>query len=76
MALEDREQRMAAVSEKLELDLELLGATAVEDKLQVKRVVEVVQGGWGRRDGWIVGSEKVELALSCLEPPLWRTSFR
>ena len=64
---------MAAVSEKVELDLELLGATAVEDKLQVIRVVEVVQCGCSNCDGWIVG---LELAPSCLEPPLWRTSFR
>lgn len=35
VALDDREGKIAAVSEKIEQDLELLGATAVEDKLQV-----------------------------------------
>lgn len=32
--LDDREQRIAAVSEKIERDLELVGVTAIEDKLQ------------------------------------------
>ena len=32
--LEDREARIAAVSEKIERDLELVGVTAIEDKLQ------------------------------------------
>ncbi len=35
VALEDREAKIAAAAEKIEADLELLGATAVEDKLQV-----------------------------------------
>lgn len=35
MALEDREARITAVAESVETDMELLGATAVEDKLQV-----------------------------------------
>jgi len=33
-SLEDREARIAAVSEKIERDLELVGVTAIEDKLQ------------------------------------------
>ncbi len=33
-SLDDREQRVAAVSEKIERDLELVGVTAIEDKLQ------------------------------------------
>lgn len=33
--MENREDRMAAEQEKIERDLKLLGATAVEDKLQV-----------------------------------------
>ena len=33
-ALEDREDRLAAVYEEIERDLILLGATAIEDKLQ------------------------------------------
>jgi magnesium-transporting ATPase (P-type) len=35
VALEDRDAKIAAVSEAIEQDLVLLGATAVEDKLQV-----------------------------------------
>jgi phospholipid-translocating ATPase len=34
-SLEEREARIAAVAEALEVDLELLGVTAIEDKLQV-----------------------------------------
>lgn len=33
-SLEDREARIAAVSEKIERELELVGVTAIEDKLQ------------------------------------------
>ena len=35
-ALEDREDRLSAVYEEIERDLILLGATAIEDKLQVR----------------------------------------
>ena len=35
-SLEERESRIAAVAETLEVDLELLGVTAIEDKLQVR----------------------------------------
>ena len=35
-ALDDREARIAAVAEKLECGLELIGVTAIEDKLQVR----------------------------------------
>lgn len=35
VALDNREAKVAAASERIETDMELLGATAVEDKLQV-----------------------------------------
>lgn len=35
VAMEDREERMASVQAKIETGLHLVGATAVEDKLQV-----------------------------------------
>ena len=34
IALEDREEKIAAVSDEIEHDLRLLGATAIEDRLQ------------------------------------------
>ena len=37
VALVDREMALARVSERIEVDMTLLGATAVEDKLQVRR---------------------------------------
>jgi phospholipid-translocating ATPase len=36
VAMEDREGKIAVVSDYIEQQLELLGATAVEDKLQVR----------------------------------------
>ena len=33
-SIEDRDQRLAAVAELIEKDFELVGATAIEDKLQ------------------------------------------
>ena len=35
VAMDNRDGRMAAEQERIEVGLELLGATAVEDKLQV-----------------------------------------
>ncbi len=35
-SLDDREARIAGVAEALEVDLELLGVTAIEDKLQAR----------------------------------------
>ena len=35
VALDDREDRLCAVYEEIEKDMILLGATAIEDKLQV-----------------------------------------
>ena len=36
IALENREERLDAVYDEIERDLQLLGATAIEDKLQVR----------------------------------------
>ncbi len=38
IALENREERLDAVYDEIERDLVLLGATAIEDKLQVRNV--------------------------------------
>ncbi len=44
-SLDDREVRVAAIAEALETDMELLGVTAIEDKLQVStlRVTAVLR---------------------------------
>jgi len=39
IALENREEKLDAVYDEIERDLDLLGATAIEDKLQVRRSV-------------------------------------
>ena len=46
VALEDREGKIAEVSDYIEQRLEVLGATAVEDKLQVGGHHGLVQGDW------------------------------
>lgn len=51
-AMRDREVQMARVAERMETQLDLLGATAVEDKLQVWGGVE----SGVRGQGWGVGS--------------------
>jgi len=43
ISLEDREDNLNAVYEEIERDLELLGATAIEDKLQVVVMVLLLQ---------------------------------
>lgn len=34
LEINDREEKVAAVDEKIEVDLELIGSTAIEDRLQ------------------------------------------
>ena len=40
-SLEDREARIAAVAEKLETNFELIGVTAIEDKLQARALLAI-----------------------------------
>lgn len=64
VALTDREAKVAAASEAIERDMELLGATAVEDKLQdgVPEAVEaLLAAGIGV---WVLTGDKVETAIS------------
>ena len=41
-ALDDREARIAAVAERLEMNFELIGVTAIEDKLQARRALALL----------------------------------
>jgi len=34
LEIKDREEKVAAVDEKIEVDMELIGSTAIEDRLQ------------------------------------------
>jgi len=68
-ALENREEQVARVSERIEVELELLGATAVEDKLQEgvpEAIDSLIKAGI---KVWVLTGDKVEtainIALSC-----------
>ncbi|PNW71492.1 hypothetical protein CHLRE_16g656500v5 [Chlamydomonas reinhardtii] len=64
VALQDREGKVAAASEAIEKDMDLLGATAVEDKLQdgVPEAIEnLLAAGIGV---WVLTGDKVETAIS------------
>jgi phospholipid-translocating ATPase len=64
VSLVDREERIDEVSEKIEKDLNLLGATAIEDKLQ-ENVAEAIQTL--RNAGikvWVLTGDKVETAVN------------
>jgi phospholipid-translocating ATPase len=61
--LEDREAKLAAVSEEIELDLRLLGATAIEDKLQdgvPDTIADLKRAGI---KVWVLTGDKVRLMI-------------
>jgi hypothetical protein len=60
----DRSNRLAAVAETVERDLVLLGATAIEDKLQVgvpETIHKLAQAGIKT---WVLTGDKVETAIN------------
>ncbi|KAJ7904440.1 phospholipid-translocating ATPase [Mycena olivaceomarginata] len=64
VAMDDREEKIEAVSDELERDLRLLGATAIEDKLQdgVPETIEDL-----KRAGikiWVATGDKLETAIA------------
>jgi len=64
--LEDREDKLDAVYDEIERDLELLGATAIEDKLQVSqksltRVFSALLDKRGKRMNVKKDSKEVEV---------------
>ncbi|KAH8825414.1 phospholipid-translocating ATPase [Flagelloscypha sp. PMI_526] len=64
VSLEDREAKIAAVSEEIELDLRLLGATAIEDKLQdgvPDTIADLKRAGI---KVWVLTGDKLETAIA------------
>lgn len=62
--LVDREKHVNKVSEEIELELELIGSTAIEDKLQ-DNVAEVIKDI--RQAGikfWVLTGDKIETAIN------------
>ena len=64
LALKDREEEVAAVDEKIEVNLELIGSTAIEDRLQDK-VADTIQ--FMKSVGikvWVLTGDKIETAIN------------
>lgn len=64
MEINNREEKVAAVDEKIEVDLELIGSTAIEDRLQ-DNVPETIQ--FMKDTGikvWVLTGDKVETAIN------------
>lgn len=64
MALKDREQEVAKVDGEIEGDLELIGSTAIEDRLQ-DEVPDTIK--FAREAGikvWVLTGDKIETAIN------------
>ncbi|KAJ7228736.1 hypothetical protein GGX14DRAFT_414568 [Mycena pura] len=64
VALENREEKIEAISEELERDLRLLGATAIEDKLQdgvPETIADLKRAGIKI---WVATGDKLETAIA------------
>ncbi|KAF5838678.1 hypothetical protein DUNSADRAFT_2442 [Dunaliella salina] len=64
VAMEDREEKIATASDAIEKDMELLGATAVEDKLQdgVPEAVDALVSSGIKV--WVMTGDKIGTAIS------------
>ncbi|KAF7239981.1 Phospholipid-transporting ATPase 3 [Varanus komodoensis] len=64
VALEEREEKLSALYEEVERDLMLLGATAIEDKLQdgVPQTIEIL--GRAEIKIWVLTGDKQETAVN------------
>lgn len=64
LEINNREEKVAAVDELIEVDLELIGSTAIEDRLQ-DNVPETIQ--FMKATGvkvWVLTGDKVETAIN------------
>lgn len=64
MEIKDREDKVAAVDEKIEVDMELIGSTAIEDRLQDEVAETIV---FMKRAGikvWVLTGDKIETAMN------------
>ncbi|KAK9820083.1 hypothetical protein WJX72_005942 [[Myrmecia] bisecta] len=64
VALEDREEKIAACAEKIERNLTLLGATAVEDRLQDGVPDAIATLSAAGMKVWVLTGDKLETAIS------------
>lgn len=63
-SLVDRDDRVAEVAEKLEFDFDLVGSTALEDKLQdgVPETIEMIRNAGIKL--WVLTGDKIETAIN------------
>ena len=64
LEINDREEKVAAVDEKIEVKLELIGSTAIEDRLQ-DQVADTIQ--FMKKTGikvWVLTGDKIETAIN------------
>ncbi|XP_061649295.1 phospholipid-transporting ATPase IH-like isoform X5 [Phyllopteryx taeniolatus] len=77
LALRDREQRLARAYDVIERDLVLLGATAVEDRLQEKAADTIESLHKAGIKVWVLTGDKMETAAAtCYASKLFRRSTR
>ncbi|XP_033842587.1 phospholipid-transporting ATPase IH-like isoform X1 [Periophthalmus magnuspinnatus] len=75
LALQDREQRLAQAYDIIERDLVLLGATAVEDRLQEKAADTIESLHKAGMKVWVLTGDKMETAAAtCYASKLFRRS--
>jgi len=63
IALEDREEKIAAISDEIEQDLRLLGATAIEDRLQDGVPETIADLKLAGIKVWVATGDKLETAI-------------
>jgi len=63
VALEDREEKIAAISDEIEQDLRLLGATAIEDRLQDGVPETIADLKVAGIKVWVATGDKLETAI-------------
>uniref|UniRef100_A0A8C3V1X3 ATPase phospholipid transporting 11C n=1 Tax=Catharus ustulatus TaxID=91951 RepID=A0A8C3V1X3_CATUS len=75
MALQDREEKMAKVFDDTEADMHLIGATAVEDRLQEQLAETIEALHAAGMKVWVLTGDKMETAKStCYACRLFQTS--
>uniref|UniRef100_A0A8C5CJH9 Phospholipid-transporting ATPase n=1 Tax=Gadus morhua TaxID=8049 RepID=A0A8C5CJH9_GADMO len=75
LALQDREQRLAQAYDAIERDFVLLGATAVEDRLQEKAADTIESLHKAGMKVWVLTGDKMETAAAtCYASKLFRRS--
>lgn len=70
IALEDREEKIAAVSDEIEHELRLLGATAIEDRLQEGVPETIADLKTAGIKIWVATGDKLETAIGKSTDPL------